>query len=73
MPLFSPKHFVGFLMQWLNYQTLGNALLFSHGDVSIRFNGDNDNVVLEYMITTLRENNSITLGNCILRGCFIYM
>ena len=27
-----------------------NDSLFSHGDVSYRFNGKNDNVVLKYMI-----------------------
>ena len=29
-----------------------NYRLFSHGDVSYRFNGKNDNVVLEYCINT---------------------
>ena len=30
--------------------------LFSHGDVSYRFNGKNDNVVLESKITTVKQN-----------------
>ena len=29
-----------------------NYRLFSHGDVSYRFNGKNDNVVLEFFIKT---------------------
>ena len=29
--------------------------IFSHGDVSIRFNGKNDNVVLEYAIITIKH------------------
>ena len=28
-----------------------NYRLFSHGDVSYRFNGKNDNVVLEYLLS----------------------
>ena len=32
-----------------------NYRLFSHGDVSYRFNGKNDNVVLEYLVKILKK------------------
>ena len=34
-----------------------NYRLFSHGDVSYRFNGKNDNVVLEFRISLNQPNN----------------
>ena len=35
-----------------------NYCKFAHGDVSIRFNGKNDNVVLESVINNMVEKNS---------------
>ena len=41
-----------------------NYRLFSHGDVSYRFNGENDNVVLEYIFYSLM-NHVIKTLRCI--------
>ena len=49
------RHKKRHLMRVILFSTV-NYCSFAHGDVSIRFNGKNDNVVLEYIFPYVEVN-----------------